>query len=150
MSRPEFDKNDPQWQMVYDLEKQLDGIHRKTRTGRQYLRDVAAAVCEKAAIPQVQVVFKQLPGDDLGDCALGVVRLNTRMNCHGVSLYVLLHELSHAICDDYYEMVQSHGPEFCAVFRSLLHGYKILPKACFDVLARQGRVKVQRIEYDFV
>lgn len=148
--RPVYDSADPQGQQVYDLEKQLDGIHANTRSRRQYLRDVAAAVCDRAGIDPVRLVFKPIRADDLGYYHAGSIYLNTRDNCHGASLYILLHELAHAICDAYYDGVAHHGPEFCAVFRSLLHGYKVLPKACFDVLARRGGVKVRRIEYDFI
>lgn len=147
---PARDPHDPQGHRVHALETQLDGMRTSTCAGRQYLRDVAAAVCAKAGIPAVQLVFKAMRGNYLGTHYAGTIRLNTRKACHGANLYILLHELAHAICDDYHDAAANHGPEFCAIFRSLLHDYKILPKVCFDVLARKGGVKVQRIEYDFI
>lgn len=151
MSRPERDRRDPQNGRHYDLEKELDGIHIHTRTSRVYLRAVAAVVCAAADIPQVRVVFKKLPADTLGDCPPGgeQVRLNTHAACSGVNILILLHELAHAICDEYFDNPQAHGPEFAAVYRSLLDTYKVLPAKCYNLLARKHRVKAQNIAYDF-
>lgn len=149
MSRPVYDRRDAQAGKHYDMEKELDGIHINTRTKRAYLRAVAATVCEAAEIPQVRLTFKRLRENDLGDCMHGHVRLNTRTTCSGVNIMILLHELSHAICEEYFDEAQSHGPEFAAIYRSLLDTYKILPAKCFNMIARKHRVKVQGIMYDF-
>ena len=150
MSRPVYDRKDPQAGKQYDMDKCLDGVHIQTRTKRTYLRAVAAAVCAAAKIPLVRVVFTRMPGDTLGDCPPGqMLRLNTRSDCSGVNILILLHELAHAICDEYFDSAQAHSPEFCAIYRSLLDTYQILPAKCYNLLARQHKVKVQNSTYDF-
>lgn len=64
--------------------------------------------------------------------------------------FVILHELSHALCDSIYTDIADHGKEFCTVFLNMVHCYMSKAKAevLEEVFTKRG-VKYARSELNF-
>lgn len=57
---------------------------------------------------------------------------------------VLLHELAHYVVDSYYENVEDHGQQFCAIYMHLLQKFHFFPMRMFRRIADEKGIKVGR------
>lgn len=123
------------------MEKEIVGWSVDTRVAPEKLREVCRHVCRKYKVRCPKLVVKHAgEHKPFGWCNYHSIVLNK--DWHGDNYATLLHELAHWIDgernDDKHE---AHGPYFVAIYRELLHKYKMLPKDCFDLLAKRHGIK---------
>lgn len=122
------------------------------RANNAYLQEVSDHACKYYKIKPLKIVVFDKPGkrefgesvyystDEFETLFGHVIRLNRGF--HGANLVTLLHELAHYIVDDTYEYHEDHGKKFAGVYMHLLAQYRVLPSACFRLLAKKWRVKI--------
>lgn len=142
-------KSDPQRHLVYQMEREYAGTAINTSMSVYHLQEVADHACYKWKVSPVSVDVRALEKPDhktYGMCTGNIIVLNKAY--HGDNLSTLLHELAHWITHQLYPDAYDHGPEFCDVYADLLDQYKVLPRACFIVLAAKHGVEVNEGSHD--
>lgn len=143
---------DPQRSRLYKMEREFVGMAVSHRASNAHLQEISDHACTYYKIKPLKVVVYDKPSehifgesvyythDDFETLFGHVIRLNRGF--HGANLMTLLHELSHYIVDDTYENHEDHGKKFAGVYMHLLAKYRVLPSACFRLLAKKWRVKI--------
>ena len=142
-----YKRVDPQRGEVYRMERDILGSSIDAFTPLDKLQGIADHACRKNSCPKVRVNSYAKAEKVFGYCNEEGIYLNK--NYHGHNLPVLLHELAHWICFKKYPEATDHGPTFCDIYRHLLDSYKVLPAACFNVLARKYNVIVGEYNESF-
>lgn len=116
------------------------------------LRTVANHVCRYYKVQPVRIESYGDPTGCMAECVWSgdevdyyvcyKIRLNRAK--HGVNVACLLHELAHHVVHSTYKNVESHGPEFVAVYMHLFDKYKIMPSCAFRALAQKCKVKIAK------
>ena len=124
--RPETD--DPQGHRVYRMEREIKGWHKHTLVDESYLNDMATDACKTFAVkqpPEIYVVKKRTI--DIAWCTAEGIFLNTYRD--GQNYAILIHEISHWICDDLHGTeLDAHSPEWAWIYIELLDRYRFLPR----------------------
>ena len=122
---------DPAAFRVYRMERDLAGWHNNSITPEADLIELAKDACKHfriETVPEIYLVNKRII--DIGWCTEDGIFLNTRQD--GQNYHILIHEISHWICDDLYPEIAktdiAHGPEWAFIYIELLDRYKFLPR----------------------
>jgi predicted SprT family Zn-dependent metalloprotease len=133
--------NDPQRERVYCMEREFIGQAVGHSTPRAHLEEIIRDACRRFGVdePALRIVNKpeRVYARYFDDES---IRLNRGF--HGDNVSTLLHELAHHLTWKLAPTAQDHGAEWCAIYRRLLHLYRMMPRAGFDALARKYRLRV--------
>lgn len=70
------------------------------------------------------------------------VTLNVNRNKKGLNPFLILHELAHVVCDQYYGMnLDDHGREMVGILIWLYNDYRMIPEDAFRMILRRFKVK---------
>lgn len=134
-------QHDPQKNNLYRMEREFIGHAVDTRVPAEKLQLIANHACRKRGVKPPKVkTYRGIRRDArvFGWCDHECIHLNEAF--HGCNTSCLLHELAHWLTPEDHD---SHGPEFCGIYRELLDQYKMLPKVAFDALSKKHGVKVK-------
>ncbi len=143
--------SDPQRERLYKLEREIMGSSVYHVVSRSNLKVLADHVCRYYRIAAIKItVVNQPKVRELGWCisysydggAPFGFSIYLNRGFHGANATVLMHELAHYIVDTTYMNHESHGKEFAGVYMHLLAKYRVLPSACFRLLAKKWRIKI--------
>lgn len=143
--------SDPQRTRVYRTEREFIGVSVSHVVSKANLQVIADHVSRYYRLPKIKIIVVDRPWEKvLGWCEYMfteddqpidfVIHLNRGF--HGASVCILLHELAHYVTDSVYKDHEVHGPEFVAVYMHLLDKYRVMPDACYRLLAKKHRVKI--------
>ena len=138
-------RSDPQRDNLYWLESEINGWWAHSSATTRELESLLVFVCKHYNVeaPRLKVVRRRSWKDTAEyDPDREEIILN---RCReGANAMVLCHEATHYLTDCFYTGVQSHGPEFVAIYMHLLDHFCFLPHRCFRLIAKTHRLKIAR------
>lgn len=138
-------KSDPQRDNVYWFEAEINGWWCFSSATTKELQSLLIMICKYYGVdvPRFRVIRNRESSDagwwdhDRDEIVLNRYR-------EGANAGVLVHETAHYLVDCFYTDVESHGPEFVAIYMHLLDNYRLLPNKCFRLLAKRYRLRIGR------
>ena len=128
---------DRQQQAVYSWEESFRSFIEHTATRAQVRRLIGRA-CAMYGVTPPSVQFRskangrhvRLTSDY--DPSLQLITIGFKDCNHAIAM----HEAAHAIVDELYENVETHGPEFMGVYLELLEWAKVAPRSALHASAQ--------------
>ena len=146
---------DPQREALYQVERAFTpkSIFGAQLTRAQALRLIKRVRRQYALIPlKLTFMPKDLVTVDHGrtdilynpdtEELLGVEFNINRHTRNSLNVPVLLHELAHVVCDQYYgQQLEDHGPEFVGIAMWLYNAYQVIPEDAYRCILRRFKIK---------
>ena len=133
-------KCDPQRHRLYAMEREIIGMAIATRSSASALQAMLSWLCRLSAVKVPKLVLISKKEKTMGWSDEDKIELNVSFD--GANFATLIHELAHHIVRKKFSDCASHGAEFVAIYRELLAVAKLLPRDCFDVLAKRYGVVI--------
>jgi hypothetical protein len=147
-------KDDPQMMNVYRMERLLMGAVVSHVAPLAHLQGVANWICRKWGVKPPTIATEFMTGRESRTFGLTYKdKLILNKAWHGCNMIVMLHELAHHIhfrfdpdCEQ-----EAHGPEWAAIYGTLLDMTNTLPFYCFEVMCDKWGVLIgpNRFPEDF-
>jgi hypothetical protein len=147
-------ETDPQREALYQAERSISSkpFFRPQMTRAQTVRLIKRVRKQYALVPiTLRVMSSELPTVDHGRYdviydgdthELEKVTISVNPERYGMNPALVLHELSHVICDQTFGMdIPDHGAELVGVMVWLYDHYNLIPEDAFRLILRRYKVK---------
>lgn len=137
-------KRDPQAEVVYLLEgEEFRRLFYGSRMKRADARKLADQMARWCGVPPV--TLKWAHWTKKGNTATQTKDVLT-VNLDKAQWVpaLLAHEVAHWVCDNKYEKVQDHGPEWLAVYIQILDHYRIVPQCAMKLMCKKYGLRVAK------